>query len=123
MKKAIMTVATLTLMAGCGNGNEEEVNLIQSAEGFINQVVEGEYEAAVEKFDERTRESLPAEQLEIVWNELEDTYGTFVHYEYEETIQEQDLEILRFAGSFEEVETMLTVTFNEEEEIVGFLIQ
>lgn len=121
MKKAIMIVVMLTLMTGCGN--EEEVKLIESAQGFINHVVDGEYEAAVEKFDERTKESLPAEQLEIVWNELEDTYGSFVQYEYEETIQEQELEILRFAGTFEQVETMLTVTFNEEEEIVGFLIQ
>lgn len=47
------------------------------AREFLDQLVQGQYEVAVQEFDETMLSVIPPDRLELVWEETVDSYGAF----------------------------------------------
>src|SRR5690625_4989455 len=66
---------------------EENEEIITLAEEFINQLNDGEYEAATENFDETMAAEIDADGLEELWGSLESEFGDFKDQEYVSTAE------------------------------------
>lgn len=102
--------------------NEDDMKdeAIVVAERFIDQLSDGQYEEATENFDATMAEQLRAEELQEIWGSLEEQLGHFIAFEYKETEEVDDYEVILIKGVFNDSDITFQVTVNEDMEIAGF---
>ena len=100
------------------NGANEET--VDVAEEFINQLSDGQFEEATENLDETMAEQVGAEELQEIWGSLEEQLGDFIAFEYNETEEVEDYEVILIKGVFNDADITFQVTVNENMEIAGF---
>lgn len=138
--KKILTISILfmaiLLFAGCGGGNDDnkadgknnggnetQEEIVSIADEFLTLYVEGKYEEAVQFFDETMSEQLPPEGLKQTAESVSSQLGKFIDKEYKKTTEADGYDVVIFSGTYEASDVIFTVTFNDEKEIAGFLIQ
>lgn len=134
----VFLLAGFLLVAGCsGGGNDEateqtdvdqskdnvDSEVVAVAENFIDQMNEGQYEAAVETFDETMAEQLGAEELEELWESLLKQLGDFIEYEYDETHEVDGFQVVFLKGIFNDQNAILQVTVDDDKNIAGFFVR
>lgn len=119
------------LLSACDGGEAREDEFQESAETHANItfaeelimfVSEGNYKQATQYFNSTMKEELPAEEIENVWNSLEDQLGKFVKQEYDRTESKDDYDIIFINGKFEKGDVVFQVTIDQDEKIAGFYI-
>ncbi|GGN64775.1 MULTISPECIES: DUF3887 domain-containing protein [Oceanobacillus] len=101
-----------------GDGTRDEAVVV--AEEFIDQLSDGQYEEATENFDETMAAQVGAEELQEIWGSLEEQLGDFIAFEYKETEEVEDHEVVLIKGVFNDADITFQVTVNENMEIAGF---
>lgn len=137
----LLTICLLLLMAGCSQGNGEDQGdeddkngtetetgfdideLKRHAEAYIQELADGEYEKAVERFDETMASQIGSAELQELWETLESQAGAFVDQEYHGTQPVEGYQVVIINGLFEGADVVFTVTFDKDYQIAGFYIQ
>lgn len=100
------------------DGTRDEAVVV--AEEFIDQLSDGQYEEATENFDKTMAEQVGEEELQEIWGSLEEQLGDFIAFEYEETEEVENHEVILIKGVFNDADITFQVTVNENMEIAGF---
>lgn len=113
---------------GDGNGTETETGfdidvLKRHAEDYIQELADGEYEKAVERFDVTMASQIGSTELQDLWETLESQAGTFIDQEYHGTQPVEEYQVVIINGLFEGADVVFTVTFDKDYQIAGFYIQ
>lgn len=145
-KTIVLFIVAILFLAACSGETEEETSeaeqneteqtevevedesqadeeVIQLAESFVEKVHEGKYEEATEMFDDTMREQLGTEELEELWESLEEQLGEFIDYEYYRTETVEGYEVILINGVFNDADTTFQVTVDDNQKIAGFYIQ
>lgn len=143
-KTFLLAAAAFVLLAGCNDAEEPIVpaeddaaqtedlaevevvadeEVIRIAENFIEQLTQGQYEEATEKFDETMKEQLTAAELEQLWESLNEQLGEFIDHEYNQTEIVNDYQVVLIDGVFNDADARFQVTIDANKEIAGFYIQ
>lgn len=101
---------------------EENEEIINMAEEFINQLNDGEYDKATENFDAAMKDAIDAEGLEELWVEIENEFGNFISQEYDSTAESEGYQSVFIKGIFNDNNVTFQVSFNENNEISGFFL-
>lgn len=101
---------------------EENEEIVAMAEEFIDQLNDGEYEAATENFDETMATEIDADGLEELWGSLESEFGDFIDQEYDSTASAEGYQLVYIKGTFNDSDITFQVAFNESNEIAGFVL-
>ncbi|SEN71841.1 Protein of unknown function [Amphibacillus marinus] len=126
MKKLFLTLVLITLtsiLIGCqSNENEDEHEVIERAEGFINSLNEGSYEDAAAQLNDEMADALTPAILAELWQQLTVEFGDFKGHSFEETTEDQGHTIVFLAGEFERTSIRFQLTFDQDQQIAGFFI-
>jgi alpha-beta hydrolase superfamily lysophospholipase len=91
----------------------------EEARKLIMQMAEGEFETAVESFDDTMRNALPAEKLKEVWGQLTTQLGTYVSQGEARTTSEDNYDIVVITTQFEKGLVDARVVFDDEGRVAG----
>ncbi|WP_405098715.1 DUF3887 domain-containing protein [Oceanobacillus sp. FSL H7-0719] len=101
-------------------GNEEQMEM---AKTFIEQLNEGKFEGATEKFDETMNEQVTAADLEGIWKDLNSQIGNFIEQEFNKVEEADGYQVVLITGIFNDADVTFQVTFDENQQIAGFYVQ
>lgn len=101
-------------------GNEEQMEM---AKTFIEQLNEGKFEGATEKFDETMNEQVTAVDLEGIWKDLNSQIGNFIEQEFNKVEEADGYQVVFITGIFNDADVTFQVTFDENQQIAGFYVQ
>jgi dienelactone hydrolase len=98
-------------------------DLFPLAQEFINQLANGEYEAATARFDDAMLKAAPAPQLKQIWEQLLGQVGA-----YQEQLDTQSEEVgeytrLNVTTQFEKAKIVIQVVFNSQGQISGLFFE
>ncbi len=120
MKKlAIITILFLFVFSGCGQTSTEEQDNTAKAEAFLDQIVNEEYEAARENFDETMDSNVSAEGLEEIWVGLTTQVGAFQKHTDSRLEEDDGYQMVYLTCAFEKETLDMRVVFDEEGQIAG----
>lgn len=96
--------------------------VIETADAFLSALAAGEFEQSTENFSEMMNTELDAEEMEDLWNQLNEQLGDFIDYEYQQTQQVDEFYSLTYQGLFSGEEVNLEVAVDQDNQIVGFFV-
>lgn len=108
---------------GVTDESQADEEVIGLAESFIEDLSQGEYSQAAEKFDTTMSEQVGENELEELWGSLEEQLGGFIDYEYHRTETVDGYQVVMINGVFNDADATFQVTVDENHEIAGFYIQ
>jgi len=132
IRMLVVAILAAMILVAC-NQKEGEVNenvetgdqevIIAKAESLISLLAEGEYEEAVKDFDEKMQKEAPPATLEELWDTLLHHGGSFIDQELD-SIEPKDggYQLVYIKGLFEATEVTFLVSFDKDEQIVGFFV-
>lgn len=91
------------------------------AQTFIQNLIDGDFEAATANFDSGMLENAPPEVLEQIWGQLSDQLGTLV--EVGAPRYDVASNTVRIEATFENAVVDFVLPFNADNQIAGFFIQ
>ncbi len=116
----------IIVLVGCNQESEEPINqddqLSTLAGNFIDQLSLANYEAAVEFFDETMATEIPAETLNLLWQQLTTEMGDFDHYTVTEITEMDGYNVVLLDGHFEDGQVTFVISFDQQSLIAGFYI-
>ncbi|WP_339733881.1 alpha/beta fold hydrolase [uncultured Gimesia sp.] len=89
------------------------------ARGFVNQMEQGEFEKAVQRFDTVMAKALPSDKLQAIWNGLVSQYGSLQRIGDTRTEDLKKYQIVFVTCQFERGKLDAKVVFTEQNEIAG----
>lgn len=94
---------------------------VQMAAAFIQNMIDGEFEAARADFDPLMLENAPPEVLENIWQQITSQLGALVSVG--EPRYDAETNIVRIRLEFENATVDAVIPFNSENQIAGFTLQ
>lgn len=91
------------------------------AQTFIQNLIDGDFEAATANFDSGMLENAPPEVLQQIWGQIRDQLGALVSVG--EPRYDATSSTVRIEATFENAVVDFVVPFNAENQITGFFIQ
>ncbi|KHF41699.1 DUF3887 domain-containing protein [Halalkalibacter okhensis] len=105
-------------------GNDFDIDeSVSLAEQFIEQLSQGKYDEAIERFDDTMSAQISVAELGELWETIESQVGAFIDYDFESTQEVDGYLVVLLNGLFEEADVMFTISFDEQNQIAGFFIQ
>lgn len=86
---------------------------------FVEMLINEEYEKAVMDFDETMKKALPADKLEIAWQNLITQVGHYKRQLGVRQTKEQGYDIVYVSCEFEKENADVKVVFNKDKEVTG----
>ncbi|MGB3341191.1 MAG: DUF3887 domain-containing protein [bacterium] len=105
----------------CGKKSESQKagDYTTLAEQFVKILVNEEYEKAVQSFDKTMESTLPADKLEIAWQNLITQVGHYKRQLGVRQTKEQGYDIVFVSCEFEINNADIKIVFNNAKEIAG----
>ncbi len=98
---------------------EEPTKHVEMAKAFVTQMAGGQFEKAVEPFDQTMSKALPAEKLKQVWDGLTKENGSFQQMSETRTEKIQQYNVVYVTCVFEHGTLDAKVVFNSQNKIAG----
>lgn len=95
----------------------------EAADSFLSSFVNEEFEAAAENFNAEVSAELGPAELQQLWQQLEEQYGDFIDYEYQQSQQVNGFYVQSYAGLFSGEEITFEVTVDQADHIAGFYLK
>lgn len=121
---AFMLMCLLVGLIACSQNNpqetlDESANINVIAEEFISLLASGQFEEASQLGDA----SIKADDLKHTWESLEKQIGDMIEQEHSTTTVVNGLDVVMIIGRFNNTDVMFNISFNEDQQIVGFYVQ
>lgn len=121
---AFMLMCLLVGLIACSQNNpqetlDESANINVIAEEFISLLASGQFEEASQLGDA----SIKADDLKHTWESLEKQIGDMIEQEHSTTTVVNGLDVVMIIGRFNDTDVMFNISFNEDQQIVGFYVQ
>ncbi len=120
---AVLGFLALSSPAALAGPNEGEARRIRIAETFARQLADGDFDAAVNDFDETMRSVLPAPKLEVVWTQLEQQAGRFKSFGAPRPGKAAAFDAVYVPAEFEKATLDLQIVFDAKSRITGFFVK
>ena len=102
-----------------GLADEPSEKQIQLAKTFVSQMAAGDFEKAIQPFDETMKKAMPAEKLRQVWESVTGQQGSFKQLGGTRTEAIQKYQIIFVTTEFERGKLDTKVVFDTENHIAG----
>jgi hypothetical protein len=89
------------------------------AKDFVEMLIQGDYTAAVTKFDATMKEAMPADKLQEAWNSLITQVGPFKQQTGVRQAKEQGYDVVFVMCEFEKAALDIKVVYNSYKQISG----
>jgi len=109
---------TLELLAR-GGPAATDITLAPATSEFVEMLVNGQFAAAVEAFDETMKNTVPAEALEQIWKATAVQAGAFKHQIGVRTEKQAEYDIELVTCEFEKGPLDIKVVYNSERQVAG----
>ncbi|NBG88673.1 alpha/beta hydrolase [Isachenkonia alkalipeptolytica] len=112
----------LLSLGGCGEKEEKkapEGEPLVTALRFVEELKDGKFEGATEKFGEAMAREMPKERLEQTWSQLEGQVGGFVEIQSQREEILQGYDVVYVTTEFQQALIDIRVVFGEEGWIEG----
>ncbi len=124
----VLLGATLLLlsMGGCGESEEKKAPTgepVDIALGFVEELKDGAFEQAAEKFGEAMAREMPKERLEQTWNQLKGQVGDFLEVQSQREEVLQGYDVVFVTTEFQNALIDIRVVLGEEGWIEGLFFQ
>lgn len=121
---AFMLMCLLVGLIACSQNNpqetlDESANINVIAEEFISLLASSQFEEASQLGDA----SIKADDLKHTWESLEKQIGDMIEQEHSTTTVVNGLDVVMIIGRFNDTDVMFNISFNEDQQIVGFYVQ
>lgn len=121
---AFMLMCLLVGLIACSQNNpqetlDESANINVIAEEFITLLASSQFEEASQLGDA----SIKADDLKHTWESLEKQIGDMIEQEHSTTTVVNGLDVVMIIGRFNNTDVMFNISFNEDQQIVGFYVQ
>lgn len=121
---AFMLMCLLVGLIACSQNNpqetlDESANINVIAEEFISLLASSQFEEASQLGDA----SIKADDLKHTWESLEKQIGDMIEQEHSTTTVVNGLDVVMIIGRFNNTDVMFNISFNEDQQIVGFYVQ
>lgn len=121
----LLTIALLALFsspAAFGKDSSQGAGLdvhAQKANDFMELLVNGKYEDAAERFDDKVAEKLPPEKLKQLWQEICETLGEYKSHEKPAVSVAKEYIIAVVICNFKKAQIETSIVLNESGRISG----
>ena len=124
MLLVMFSVVTMFVLAGCGNKVDEDVSekYITNAEDIVSLLNDANYEEVHAMFDEDMKVGLPVEAMVELTPVIEQS-GDFEKINKSSVEEKDGHYIVVLAANYSEENRVFTVSFNDQDEVVGLWIQ
>lgn len=121
----------LIFHAGCmatesvdGEEDQQRDGAIGDAQNMMEKMIEEDFNAAWSMFNEETAAEISPEELEVTWSRLVDSLGSYISYQYEQTLElEESTETVVLTSAFETGDVAFLITVDQSSQICGFHIE
>jgi hypothetical protein len=116
--------STETAMAATATSSEEagtgdSANLEAIAQAFVDQLAQGEFEEAVQRFDDTMAQALPALKLQETWEAVVAQVGSFQELVATRTMEQQGYDVVLVTTQFQHAQLDVRVVFDDQDRIAG----
>lgn len=121
----IMSVLMVMVLTACGGekvDDETSNKFISEAEEIIHLLNDGNYSEVVDAFADELKAELTEDQLREV-EPVIDQSGEFEEVEKSSVEKTEGVYVVVIAGSYSEDDRVFTISFNEDEEVVGLYVK
>lgn len=127
MKKIIIAALAVLILFGCSQALDESFNeeeLLQESTLVVEHLSEGDYEEITETVSKELQTALSKEVLESAWAPLGEKLGNYKGVSKTKVIGNKDKSAtVILLADYEKGKMQLTVTYNEEMEIIGLYVK
>lgn len=109
--------ATFTPSEEAGTG--DSANLKAMAQAFVDQLAQGEFEEAVQRFDDTMGQALPAPKLQETWEAVVAQVGPFQEQVATRTTEQQGYDVVLVTTRFQRAQLDVRVVFDNQDRIAG----
>jgi major membrane immunogen (membrane-anchored lipoprotein) len=102
--------------------SQDNSEIIDIAETFINLLNDGEYEKATENFDETMNKEMGPDKLKELWEAIEIEFGNFIDQDYDSTGEHEEYQLVFIKATFNDQDVTFRIVFNENNEIAGLFV-
>lgn len=89
---------------------------------IVNMLVDQQFEALTEKFDETMKTELPVEKIQEIWESAINQAGSFKQQIGLQTEQQMDMDVTSVTCQFEQGHLDIQISYNDQEQIAGLFI-
>ncbi|HEV7476043.1 MAG TPA: DUF3887 domain-containing protein [Pyrinomonadaceae bacterium] len=100
--------------------SSKETELKDSGGQFLNQLAKGDYAAAIEKFDEKTKKKMTPERMQKIWLALIDTAGSFQKLLETKFKEDKKADVVTLKCQFESGVLYMRLGFDADKKISDF---
>lgn len=127
MKKLLIAGVMALVLCGCSqalDGSFNEAELLQVATVVLENLSEGKYEEITETVSQDLQTALSEEILESAWAPLGEKLGTYKGVTKTKVVGNKDKSAtVILLADYETGKMQLTVTYNEQMEIIGLYVK
>ncbi len=98
-------------------------DLIQDAQKFVHQLVEGDFYGASRRFDQDLLQALPEAKVKETWQQVISQVGTFQVIPNIQAVESQDYVVVTATCQFEKMALDMRLTYNQGGQIAGLNFQ
>lgn len=126
MKKLIVfLLASLLLLAACGNSKLDEAteNLyIDQTKRAVTLFNEEKFDEMRTMFDETMKEALSTEELQTTVDIVKES-GVFEQFEKSSVVLREGYYVTTLTAKYSEAERIYTITFDDQQRLAGFYVK
>lgn len=119
----VLLIVSVVVLASCNKGGAEKPDFKGIAEGVVDSLAAGDFNAVTDKFDAAMKSSLSAGQLETAWKLLASQAGEFKEKAGTEELKQDGLDVVIVNCRMENASISVKVVFNSDGTIGGLWIQ
>jgi|SRR5690625_2657559 len=122
---ATLGIILILMLAACGGNKVEDSTAeiyITKAEGIIDLLNEGNYEAVHAMFGDAMKTGLPVEDMGELTPIIEES-GSFEEIDKASVEEDDGLYITVLVAKYSDKKRVFTITFNDKEEVAGLFIK
>ena len=122
---AMLGTILIFMLAACGGNKVEDSTAeiyITKAEGIIDLLNEGNYEAVHAMFGDGMKTGLPVEDMGELTPIIEES-GSFEEIDKDSVEEDDGLYITVLVAKYSDKKRVFTITFNDKEEVTGLFIK